>query len=500
MRIFLLFMPIFLLAIPSLKQVMSYPHSYYRDFYLTEYLKKTKDAKQAEFLYKQIKYKKRYHFRLLANRNKKYKDLYNCKYPNRYNWNKIAIECIIQNGFNFNSLKKMRNKDIKKLLNILPDSTVKKEINIVLNKEYIKLFRNNLYFYDIFWGIKPNIYIPSLVINNILKDNHFHSFLNYVVRAPNLGNLKRSLLNIHYKEVKDKNKFLLTLNAIALHRYNLAIKILRSKKYKTNQDNFWLYLLTKKKKYANKLLKNKRLDFYTLYIYEEFHKAYKIDKINISNKAIPKYDINNPLDVIRFYKDKSKVKDYFSFAAKLDNNQTLPLKALILDKAYHYRKNYYIMPKYDLDDLNISSKALFYALARQESRFIPAQTSRSYAIGLMQMMPFLIRSFHPKEDISSFFRSDVNVKYAKKHMKWLMSKLNDNPLFVSYAYNGGIGFTKRKVLNYFKFKGEYEPFFSMEMVPYSESREYGKKVLTNYVIYKTLLGEKTTLHQLLKRD
>jgi soluble lytic murein transglycosylase len=83
-------------------------------------------------------------------------------------------------------------------------------------------------------------------------------------------------------------------------------------------------------------------------------------------------------------------------------------------------------------------------------------------------------------------------------MKWLMSKLNDNPLFVSYAYNGGIGFTKRKVLNYFKFKGEYEPFFSMEMVPYSESREYGKKVLTNYVIYKTLLGEKTTLHEILK--
>ena len=155
------------------------------------------------------------------------------------------------------------------------------------------------------------------------------------------------------------------------------------------------------------------------------------------------------------------------------------------------------MPNYNLKNLNTKQKALFYALARQESRFIPAQTSRSYAIGLMQMMPFLIRSFRPKEKFEDFWRDDVNVKYAKKHLLWLMKNLNNNPLFVAYAYNGGIGFTKRKVIPYFKYKGEFEPFLSMEMIPYSESREYAKKVLTNYVIYMNLLGQKITLHQLL---
>jgi len=234
-------------------------------------------------------------------------------------------------------------------------------------------------------------------------------------------------------------------------------------------------------------------------MYEKFQKKYTLSQVPISNKAKVIYDIDNPLDVIRFYKDKARVRDYMKFAKRLDNIQMLPLKTLILDKAYKYQNNYYIMPKYDLHDLNTDQKALFYALARQESRFIPAQISRSYAIGLMQMMPFLIRSFHPKEDISQFFKTKPNVKYAKKHMLWLMDRLNNNPLFVSYAYNGGIGFTKKKVLSYFKFRGKYEPFLSMELVPYSESRIYGKKVLTNYVIYNHLLNNRISLHSLLHK-
>jgi soluble lytic murein transglycosylase len=496
MRWILFLLPIFLLANPSLDEVLDYPHTYYRDFWLTEYLKKSKNV-QAENIYNEITYKKKYHLKLLANRYAPYKVIYDCKYVTKKNWIDVDSECIVQNGFRLRDLKKMGDEEIKSLLNYIPDSKTKTEIEIIFNKKYKKAFKGKDIFYDIFLKYTPDIEIPDIYINNIVNDKRFRYLLHKVVRSKK-NNIKSSLLNIDYKMVNDRYKFDLALNAISLNRDNLAIKILKSKKYKKNRDKFWLYLLTKNRKYANELLDNKRLDFYTLWIYEKFNKNYKLDQVKIFNQVDPKYNIDNPLDVIKFYKDKSKTKDYFKFAKELDNQKELPLKALILDKAFRYTKNYYIMPKYNLSDLNISQKALFYALARQESRFIPAQTSRSYAIGLMQMMPFLIKSFHPKEDIESFFTAKVNVKYAKKHMNWLIKRLN-NPLFVSYAYNGGIGFTKRKVMNYFKFKGEYEPFFSMEMVPYTESREYGKKVLTNYVIYKTLLGEKTTLHEVLKQ-
>ena len=112
----------------------------------------------------------------------------------------------------------------------------------------------------------------------------------------------------------------------------------------------------------------------------------------------------------------------------------------------------------------------------------------------MQMMPFLVRNM--KGNVFKQFDYDENVKLSVKHQKWLFKQLKD-PLMVAYAYNGGIGFVKRKVLNYFKYKGEFEPFLSMELVPYDESREYGKKVIANYVIYSKIFNSPITLHQLL---
>ena len=74
-----------------------------------------------------------------------------------------------------------------------------------------------------------------------------------------------------------------------------------------------------------------------------------------------------------------------------------------------------------------------------------------------------------------------------------MRKSLYHPLFIAYAYNGGMGFFKKYLLkNKFK-KGEYEPFLSMEMMTNNESREYGKKVLANYVMYKKILGEEISI-------
>jgi soluble lytic murein transglycosylase len=134
-----------------------------------------------------------------------------------------------------------------------------------------------------------------------------------------------------------------------------------------------------------------------------------------------------------------------------------------------------------------------YAIARQESRFIPASVSRSYALGAMQLMPFLVRSM--RGDVFRQFDYTQNVILGAKHLKWLFKKLQ-NPLFVAYAYNGGIGFTKRKVVSLFE---KYPLFLAMELVPYDESREYAKKVIANYVIYSQIFGNKNlTLHKLLK--
>jgi soluble lytic murein transglycosylase len=121
-------------------------------------------------------------------------------------------------------------------------------------------------------------------------------------------------------------------------------------------------------------------------------------------------------------------------------------------------------------------------------------------MGTMQIMPFLVKALNKTadekiNDLTDMFNPKYNIAFASEHLKFLHKSLY-HPLFVAYAYNGGIGFTKRHLLDGTFLKGKYEPFMSMEMMANTESREYGKKVLANYVMYKMILGEKVSIHHL----
>lgn len=148
---------------------------------------------------------------------------------------------------------------------------------------------------------------------------------------------------------------------------------------------------------------------------------------------------------------------------------------------------------------DISRQALILAIARQESRFVPSAVSVSYALGMMQFMPFVANDIGKKKlGIPGFkeddmFKPRVAYEFANYHLNYLEKYLK-NPIFVAYAYNGGLGFTRRMITGGKLFNANtskyarFEPFISMELVPYAESREYAKKVLANYVIYSSILG------------
>ena len=97
------------------------------------------------------------------------------------------------------------------------------------------------------------------------------------------------------------------------------------------------------------------------------------------------------------------------------------------------------------------------------------------------------------------FKPSVAYKFANHHLDYLEKYLS-NPVFIAYAYNGGIGFTKRMLqkgdlFNKNSVYKKYEPFLSMELVPYAESRNYAKKVLSNYIIYLAILNSSTKISQ-----
>ena len=87
------------------------------------------------------------------------------------------------------------------------------------------------------------------------------------------------------------------------------------------------------------------------------------------------------------------------------------------------------------------------------------------------------------------FKPEIAYLFANHHLNYLEKYLN-SPLYVFYAYNAGIGFTNRLLKRNDMFKeGKFEPFLSMELVPYQETRIYGKKVLANYIAYRHLLND-----------
>ena len=77
---------------------------------------------------------------------------------------------------------------------------------------------------------------------------------------------------------------------------------------------------------------------------------------------------------------------------------------------------------------DIRRQALILALARQESRFVPSAISTSYALGMMQFMPFLARDVASKLGISGFdiddmFKPEIAYKFANFHLDYLENYL-----------------------------------------------------------------------------
>jgi len=192
--------------------------------------------------------------------------------------------------------------------------------------------------------------------------------------------------------------------------------------------------------------------------------------------------------------DENKLTKYESI---FTTKETLGHLAFVKERYTRYRKSYFVTPYEEyLNGVNNKRKALIYAIGRQESRFIPTSISPAFAMGTMQIMPFLSKAIAKelKEpyDIDKQLTAKTNLRYANYHLNYLERNLK-HPLFIAYAYNGGIGFTKRLLkTNLFK-KGKYEPFLSMELLPYDETKKYGKKVLTNYLIYNNYFNKENKL-------
>ncbi|MEP7259741.1 MAG: transglycosylase SLT domain-containing protein [Usitatibacter sp.] len=147
--------------------------------------------------------------------------------------------------------------------------------------------------------------------------------------------------------------------------------------------------------------------------------------------------------------------------------------------------------QWDLDE------AIVYSIIRQESRFIADVRSRVGATGLMQLMPATARWVAKQIPIASYSQDmltqpEVNIRMGTYYFRRVLDDLG-HPLLATAAYNAGPGRARR-----WRDERPLEGAIYAETIPFSETRDYVKKVFANAWFYRhRLTGKNGSLHQLL---
>jgi soluble lytic murein transglycosylase len=127
-----------------------------------------------------------------------------------------------------------------------------------------------------------------------------------------------------------------------------------------------------------------------------------------------------------------------------------------------------------------------YGLMRQESRFVMDARSSAGAKGLMQLMPTTARWVAKKIGLADYHpgrvaEMETNVMLGTNYLKMVLEGLDNHPVLASAAYNAGPGRARK-----WRADRPLEGAIYAETIPFNETRDYVKKVMSNSVYYSAL--------------
>ena len=131
--------------------------------------------------------------------------------------------------------------------------------------------------------------------------------------------------------------------------------------------------------------------------------------------------------------------------------------------------------------------ALVFGLIRQETRFMPALRSHVGATGLMQVMPATARWTARRIGIDlkpeQIADIDTNLRLGTTYLRLVLDDFAGSQALAAAAYNAGPGRPRR-----WREGPVIEAAAWTENIPFAETRDYVKKVLSNATLYAQLLG------------
>ncbi len=134
--------------------------------------------------------------------------------------------------------------------------------------------------------------------------------------------------------------------------------------------------------------------------------------------------------------------------------------------------------------------AYVYGLIRQESRFVMDARSSVGASGLMQIMPSTARWTARKIGLDFtpelITDRDVNLRLGTSYLKLVLDDFDGSQAMAAAAYNAGPSRPRR-----WREGPSLEAAIWAENIPFNETRDYVKKVLSNATYYAVLLNGQT---------
>lgn len=133
--------------------------------------------------------------------------------------------------------------------------------------------------------------------------------------------------------------------------------------------------------------------------------------------------------------------------------------------------------------------AWVYGLIRQESRFLIKARSNVGAGGLMQVMPttaqWVAKRMGERYDSSQLSDMDTNIRYGTFYLNHIYGELGSQPVLATAGYNAGPLRAKR-------WQPDNAPLAAdqyAETIPFSETRNYVKQVMTNATHYGLIFNQ-----------
>jgi hypothetical protein len=132
---------------------------------------------------------------------------------------------------------------------------------------------------------------------------------------------------------------------------------------------------------------------------------------------------------------------------------------------------------------------LVHALIRQESAYNRSIASWAGAVGLMQLMPSTAAGIASGLGLARYDlkHADTNIRFGCNMLRWLRDTFGNNEADILIGYNSGPGNIARWK-NAYRTRWGLEPTLARytETIPYDETKNYIKLVLSNLSIYRYL--------------